>query len=52
LAFCQYLGRSRKTLLASERASRMAAEEANRSKAVFLATLSHEVRTPLNAMLG
>jgi PAS domain S-box-containing protein len=44
--------RERETLLASERASRMAAEEANRSKDVFLATLSHEVRTPLNAMLG
>lgn len=44
--------RERETLLASERAARMEAEEANRSKDVFLATLSHEVRTPLNAMLG
>jgi PAS domain S-box-containing protein len=42
----------RETLLANERASRMEAEEANRSKDIFLATLSHEVRTPLNAMLG
>lgn len=44
--------RERETLLANERASRMEAEEANRSKDIFLATLSHEVRTPLNAMLG
>jgi PAS domain S-box-containing protein len=44
--------RERETLLASERASRLEAEEANRSKDIFLATLSHEVRTPLHAMLG
>ena len=46
------LERERETLLASERGARMEAEEANRSKDIFLATLSHEVRTPLNAMLG
>ncbi|HEX3951841.1 MAG TPA: ATP-binding protein [Steroidobacteraceae bacterium] len=44
--------RERETLFASERASRLEAEEANRSKDIFLATLSHEVRTPLHAMLG
>jgi hypothetical protein len=44
--------REHEELLAKEHASRMEAEAANRSKDVFLATLSHEVRTPLNAMLG
>jgi PAS domain S-box-containing protein len=34
------------------RRARDAAEEANRSKAAFLAAMSHELRTPLNAIGG
>ena len=32
--------------------SKVAAETANRAKSTFLATMSHEVRTPMNGVLG
>ncbi len=32
--------------------AKMAAEEANTAKSVFLAKMSHEVRTPMNAVIG
>jgi PAS domain S-box-containing protein len=44
--------REREDLLSRERAARADAERGNRLKEEFLATLSHELRNPLNAILG
>lgn len=40
------------TLLESERLAREAAETATRTKDEFIATVSHELRSPLNAVVG
>jgi signal transduction histidine kinase len=51
-SYAEQVERARETLMANEQAARREAEASNRAKDLFLATLSHEMRTPLNAIVG
>jgi PAS domain S-box-containing protein len=46
------LEQERETLLQREQSARQAAEAANQTKDAFLAIVSHELRSPLNTILG
>jgi signal transduction histidine kinase/CheY-like chemotaxis protein len=50
--YAEVIESDRRKILAQEQASREEAEAANQAKDLFLATLSHEMRTPLHAIVS
>lgn len=52
LAFVLLYSDSAKKVLKAEEAARRAAENANLSKSQFLSNMSHDIRTPMNAIIG
>lgn len=46
------LQEQKQQLLENERAARLSAEQANKTKDAFIAIVSHELRTPLNTIAG
>lgn len=52
IAFILIYSDSSKKVLQAEAAARKAAESANQSKSRFLSNMSHDIRTPMNAIIG
>lgn len=52
IAFILIYTDSTKKVLTAEEAARKAAESANQAKSRFLSNMSHDIRTPMNAIIG